>query len=105
MERGHLWRSCFKLNLRMLEMNSAGITDEMAGKRPAEGVSSPAWIVGHLVYSRRSLITRLIADAALEGRAVSDREQQAAGREQEQGKAEAPHTEGREEEAASPVAR
>ena len=59
MERGHLWRSCFKLNLRMLEMNSAGITDEMAGHRPAEGVSSPAWIVGHLVYSRRSLITRL----------------------------------------------
>ena len=59
MERGHLWRSCFKLNLRMLEMNSAGITDEMACARPAEGVSSPAWIVGHLVYSRRSLITRL----------------------------------------------
>lgn len=59
MERGHLWRSCFKLNLRMLEMNSAGITDEMAGRRPAEGVSSPAWIMGHLVYSRRSLTTRL----------------------------------------------
>ena len=59
MERGHLWRSCFKLNLRMLEMNSAGITDDMAGRRPAEGVSSPAWIMGHLTYSRRSLIARL----------------------------------------------
>ncbi len=59
MERGHLWRCCFKLNERMLEMNSAGITDGMAGHRPAEGVSSPAWIVGHLVYSRRSLATRL----------------------------------------------
>lgn len=59
MERGQLWRSCFKLNLRMLEMNSGGITDEMAGRRPAPGVSSPAWIMGHLIYSRRSLITRL----------------------------------------------
>lgn len=59
MERGHLWRSCFKLNLRMLEMNSDGLTDEMAGHRPAEGVSSPAWIIGHLIYSRRSLVTRL----------------------------------------------
>lgn len=59
MERGHLWRSCFKLNLRMLEMNSAEITDEMADRRPAEKVSSAAWIMGHLIYSRRGLIARL----------------------------------------------
>jgi uncharacterized damage-inducible protein DinB len=59
MERGQLWRSCFKLNLRMLEMNSGGITDDMAGHRSAEGVSSAAWILGHLIYSRRSLIARL----------------------------------------------
>ena len=59
MERGHLWQSCFKLNLAMLEMNGAGITDEMAARRPAEGVSCPAWIMGHLTHSRHGIITRL----------------------------------------------
>ncbi len=59
MERGHLWQSCFKLNLKMLELNGGGITDEMAAHQPAEGVSSAAWILGHLTHSRRSLIQRL----------------------------------------------
>jgi uncharacterized damage-inducible protein DinB len=59
MERGHLWRSCFKGSLYMLDLNSAGLTDELAARRPAEGVASPAWILGHLVKTRRGILKLL----------------------------------------------
>lgn len=59
MERGHLWRSCFKGSLFMLDLNAKGLTDELAVKRPAEGVASAAWILGHLVKTRRGILRLL----------------------------------------------
>lgn len=56
MERGHLWRSCYKGSLAFLELNSAGLTDALAARRPAEGLASAAWILGHLVWTRRHLL-------------------------------------------------
>ena len=56
MERGKLWRTAFGNNVRLLELNGAGLTPELAAKRPASGVASAAWIVGHLVMTRRRRI-------------------------------------------------
>ncbi len=55
MERGKLWRTAFGNNLRLLELNGAGLTPELAVRRSASGVASAAWIVGHLVMVRRRL--------------------------------------------------
>lgn len=59
MERGKLWRTAFGDNLRLLELNQAGLTEDLASKRPASGVASAAWIVGHLVAARRRIIKML----------------------------------------------
>jgi len=59
MERGHLWRSCFKGSLYMLDLNSAGLTDELAARRPGEGVATAAWVLGHLVHTRRRILKLL----------------------------------------------
>jgi uncharacterized damage-inducible protein DinB len=59
MERGKLWRGAFGGNVRLLELNSAGLTEELAARRPASGVASAAWIVGHLVLSRRRILKLL----------------------------------------------
>jgi len=56
MERGKLWRSAFGNNVRLLELNGAGLTPELASRRSANGVASAAWILGHLVSSRRRLV-------------------------------------------------
>ncbi len=65
MERGKLWRTAFGNNLRLLELNGAGLTPELAAKRPASGVASAAWIVGHLVNARRRIV-RLVGGPVLE---------------------------------------
>lgn len=62
MERGKLWRTAFGNNVRLLELNGAGLTPELAAKRPASGVASAAWIVGHLVMTRRQILKMLGAD-------------------------------------------
>ncbi len=56
MERGKLWRSAFGNNVRLLELNGAGLTPELAAQRSANGVASAAWILGHLVTARRRLV-------------------------------------------------
>ena len=56
MERGRLWRTAFGNNLRLLELNGAGLTPELAAQRPANGVASAAWVVGHLISSRRRIL-------------------------------------------------
>jgi uncharacterized damage-inducible protein DinB len=56
MERGKLWRSAFGNNVRLLELNGAGLTPEMASRQSAQGVASAAWILGHLVNARRRLV-------------------------------------------------
>ncbi len=56
MERGKLWRTAFGSNVRLLELNGAGLTEDLASRRPASGVASAAWIVGHLVSSRRRIV-------------------------------------------------
>ena len=56
MERGKLWRTAFGNNVRLLELNGAGLTPELAARRAASGVSSAAWILGHLVSTRRRII-------------------------------------------------
>ena len=56
MDRGRLWRTAFGNNVRLLELNGAGLTPELAARRPAEGVASAAWILGHLVSSRRGIL-------------------------------------------------
>lgn len=56
MERGKLWRTAFGNNLRLLELNGAGLTPELAAQRSANGVASAAWIVGHLVSARRRIV-------------------------------------------------
>jgi uncharacterized damage-inducible protein DinB len=65
MERGKLWRTSFGNNVRLLELNSAGLTNDLAAQRPANGVASAAWIVGHLVASRRRIL-KLVGGAAPE---------------------------------------
>jgi uncharacterized damage-inducible protein DinB len=59
MERGKLWRTTFGNNVRLLELNGAGLTPELAAQRPANGVASAAWIVGHLVMTRRRILKML----------------------------------------------
>jgi uncharacterized damage-inducible protein DinB len=59
MERGRLWRTAFGNNLRLLELNGAGLTPELAARRSASGVASAAWIVGHLVSTRRRIVKLL----------------------------------------------
>ena len=61
MERGHLWRGRFKGSLFVLDLNSAGLTDELAARRPAEGVASAAWILGHITRTRRGILKLLDA--------------------------------------------
>lgn len=56
MERGKLWRTAFGSNVRLLELNGAGLTEDLASRRPASGVASAVWIVGHLVSSRRRIV-------------------------------------------------
>jgi len=56
MERGRLWRTAFGNNVRLLELNGAGLTPELAARRAANGVASAAWIVGHLVLARRRIL-------------------------------------------------
>jgi uncharacterized damage-inducible protein DinB len=62
MERGKLWRSAFGNNLRLLELNGAGLTPELAAQRSANGVASAAWILGHLVTTRRRIVTLVGGD-------------------------------------------
>jgi uncharacterized damage-inducible protein DinB len=64
MERGQLWRGCFKGSQFMLDLNGRDLTDELAAKRPAEGVATAAWIVGHLVKTRRGILGLLGAPPA-----------------------------------------
>jgi uncharacterized damage-inducible protein DinB len=64
MERGQLWRGCFKGSQFMLDLNGRDLTDELAAKRPAEGVATAAWIVGHLVRTRRGILGLLGAPPA-----------------------------------------
>lgn len=59
MERGKLWRGAFAGNLRLLELNSAGLTAELADRRPASGVNSAAWILGHVTATRRRMVKLL----------------------------------------------
>ena len=59
MERGKLWRGAFAGNLRLLELNSAGLTADLADRRPAPGVNSAAWILGHVTAMRRRIIRML----------------------------------------------
>ncbi len=59
MERGRLWRTAFGGNLRLLELNGAGVTEALAALRPANGVASAAWILGHLVMTRHRVLTLL----------------------------------------------
>ncbi|MDP1832699.1 MAG: hypothetical protein Q8K67_11620 [Geothrix sp.] len=59
MERGKLWRTAFGGNVRLLELNGAGLTEDLAARRPASGVASAAWIVGHLVLARRRIVKML----------------------------------------------
>ena len=56
MERGKLWRTAFGGNVRLLELNEAGLTEELASRRPASGVASATWIVGHVVLARRRIV-------------------------------------------------
>lgn len=56
MERGKLWRTAFGGNVRLLELNQAGLTEELARRRPASGVASASWILGHLVAARRRIV-------------------------------------------------
>jgi uncharacterized damage-inducible protein DinB len=65
LERGKLWRTAFGNNLRLLELNGAGLTPELAAKRPANGVASAAWIVGHLINARRRIV-KLVGGMVLE---------------------------------------
>lgn len=62
MERGKLWRTAFGGNVRLLELNAAGLTETLAGQRPAVGVASAAWILGHLVLARHRLLKLLGSD-------------------------------------------
>ncbi len=59
MEPGKLWRSAFKGNLRLLELNLPGLEDGLAAGPPAPGVSAPAWVLGHLVYARHLVLRYL----------------------------------------------
>jgi uncharacterized damage-inducible protein DinB len=59
MERGKLWRTAFGNNVRLLGLNAAGLTDELAARQPADGVSSASWILGHVVLSRRGIVRML----------------------------------------------
>ena len=59
MERGKLWRNSYGNNLRLLEMNSVGLTPDLAARRPAEGVSSAAWLLGHVIAARRGVVKLL----------------------------------------------
>jgi len=61
MERGKLWRSAFEGDVRLLERNAAGLTEALAARRPAPGVASAAWILGHLVNTRRGILKLLDA--------------------------------------------
>ena len=65
MERGKLWRTSFGNNVRLLELNSAGLTNELAAQRAANGVASAAWIEVHLVASRRRIL-KLVGGVAPE---------------------------------------
>ncbi|GLH72480.1 hypothetical protein GETHLI_09820 [Geothrix limicola] len=69
MERGKLWRTAFGNNVRMLDLNSAGLTPDMATQRAADGVSSAAWILGHLVTVRYRL-RRMMGGGVLEDHPV-----------------------------------
>jgi len=59
MDRSHLWHTAFKTNLFVLERNLPGLTDDLIGRRPAEGVAAPGWVLGHLLGSRR-LVLKLL---------------------------------------------
>ncbi|WP_306591961.1 DinB family protein [Geothrix sp. 21YS21S-4] len=56
MDRGGLWRAAFGGNLRLLERNGGDLTEELAGRRPAPDVASAAWLLGHLILTRRRLL-------------------------------------------------
>lgn len=56
MERSKLWRMAFGGNLKLLELNLPGLSDEQAAVHPAPGVSAPAWVLGHLVHARYGLM-------------------------------------------------
>jgi uncharacterized damage-inducible protein DinB len=48
-----LWTDLFQFNrMPLMELNLQGITQELADRRPAEGVNSVAWILDHVVNSR-----------------------------------------------------
>ncbi|HJU84544.1 MAG TPA: DinB family protein [Holophagaceae bacterium] len=59
MDRGPFWRSSFKTTQRMLEMNLDGFPEDRAGQAIAPGIAAPAWLVGHLVRSRRGILRLL----------------------------------------------
>jgi uncharacterized damage-inducible protein DinB len=56
MERGKLWVTAFRTNLGILERNLPGLTDELAAARPAPGLASPAWLMGHILRGRHRII-------------------------------------------------
>lgn len=59
MERGKLWRNAFGGNLKLLELNLPGLTDDLAAVPPAAGVAAPAWVLGHLIHARFGLMALL----------------------------------------------
>ncbi len=59
MERGHLWMSAFRTNQGLLERNLPGLDSALAKTSPASGVSSAAWLVGHMIVARRGLLALL----------------------------------------------
>ena len=59
MDRGPFWRSSFKTTQRMLEMNLDGFPEDRAATSLAPGLAAPAWLVGHLVRSRRGILRLL----------------------------------------------
>jgi hypothetical protein len=59
MDRGELWHSTFSTDLRLLERNLQGFTAELAAARPAPGLSSVAWLLGHLTAYRRGILRTL----------------------------------------------
>ncbi len=56
MERGRVWRTAFKTNLNLLELNLPGLTDEVAAHRPGPGANSPAWLLAHVYGARKGLL-------------------------------------------------
>ena len=59
MERGKLWRTAYKTTLALLERNLAGLTDDLAARRPGPTAASPAWLLAHIYMTRRLILKML----------------------------------------------